>query len=148
MPRLGIHLTSTPRHLRPRTAISLGVLALALTGCAGDAGVHHLSDRRGRLTFGDRGPSVGTAALAACGRLARRFADAYARVAYLRRPPSLPGESPAVARTLRTAALLVPSVRRHLQPRLVGLRIYPLAPGFVLRRRGGRWLITTISIPN
>jgi hypothetical protein len=143
------------------------VVAVALTGCAGEAEVHRPPGVGSRLTFGDRGPSVETAALRAGAALARRFAHAYARAAYRRRPPSLPGESSAVARTLRAAGLVVPPARRHLRPRLAGLRIFPLAPGvlrasaevtdrrdppftigFVLRRRGGRWLITTVSAPN
>ena len=139
-------------------------LALALVGCGGPAPDRHPGHP---LIAGRRGPSPEPAVLSAGADLARRFALAYARAAYRRIPPALPGESAAVARALRAAAGRVPPARRRLRPRLAGLRVWPLGAfalrasaaitdrrdppfsiGFTLRRRGGRWLITTISPPD
>jgi hypothetical protein len=139
-------------------------LALAMAGCGGAGSGRNPGDS---LVAGRRGPSIDPAALSAGAELARRFARAYARAAYMRFAPPLPGESAAVARALSAAADHVPSARRALRPRLAGLQLSPVGAsalrasaaitdrrdppfsiGFVLRRRGGRWLITTVSPPD
>jgi hypothetical protein len=140
------------------------VLALVVASCGGAPSGRHPGDS---LIVGRRGASIEPAALSAGAELASRFARAYARAAYLPFPPPLPGESAAVARALGAAADRVPPARRRLRPRLNGLQLSPLGAtglrasatitdrrdppfsiGFVLRRRGGRWLITTVSPPD
>jgi hypothetical protein len=72
----------------------------------------------------------------------------------------IPGETAA-------AASRVPPARRHLRPRLLGLRLWlgpgrsigaavrivdgrfpPFSVSFTAGRRGGRWVITSISLPD
>jgi len=118
------------------------------------------------MVAGGRGPSIQSAELSDGARLAHEFARGYARSAYRRSAPRLPGESDAVARALALAAERVPPARRHLRPHLIALRIWPLqggalraaawiadrrnppfSIGFTATRRGGRWLVTTVSPP-
>jgi hypothetical protein len=138
--------------------------ALSLAGCGGAGSGRHPGNS---VIAGRRGPSIEPAVLSAGAELAHRFSGAYARAAYRRFPPALPGESAAVARALSAAADNVPPARRPLRPRPAGLRLSPLGAsalrasaaitgrrnppfsiGFVLRRRGSRWLITTVSPPD
>jgi hypothetical protein len=144
--------------------VAATTLACVLAGCGG-AGpeVHPV---RG-LVAGRRGSPGDPALFRAGAELAGRFSRAYARSAYLRLPPPLPGESAAVAGALRAAAERVPPARRRLRPRLTGVQLSrlgasairakatiadrrdpPFSIGFVLQRRGGRWLITTVSLPD
>jgi hypothetical protein len=142
--------------------MATAALAVALAGCGGAASERDPGDT---LVAGRRGPSPESAALRSGAKLADRFARA--PTAYLRSPPPLPGETAAFARALNAAAERVPLARRRLRSRLVGLQLAPLdastlrasaviidrgnppfSIGFTLRRRGGRWLITTISPPD
>lgn len=139
-------------------------LTLALAGCGGASSLRQPGNS---MVAGGRGPSIEPAVLNAGAELARRFARAYARSAYMRSPPSLPGETAGVARALSAAADRVPPTRRRLRPRLTRLHLSPhgastlrasaavtdrrdppFSIGFTLRRRGGRWLITTVSPPD
>ena len=148
--------------LRRRRTLAGIALALALAGCAGRGQVEHADHP---LTAG-RGPSIQTAEVRDGTKLAHAFARSYARGAYRQSPPRLPGESDAVARALALAAERVPPARRHLRPHLIALRIWPLqggalraaawiadrrnppfSIGFTATRRGGRWLVTTVSLP-
>lgn len=152
-----------PAPPRRRSTLSAIALALALAGCAGSGSVGRAEHP---LAVGRRGPSIQSAELSGGAKLVRRFARAYARNAYRRKPPRLPGESARVARALSLAAERVPPGRRHLRPHLAALRIWPLRDGalraaawiadrrnppfsigFTATRRGGRWLVTTVSPP-
>jgi hypothetical protein len=105
--------------------------------------------------------------LAPAARLARRFAVAYARCAYLRRPPRLPGATAAVSREIAFAAQRVPPNRRRLRPRLLSLALQPqgvarlsasaqigdgrsppFSVGFTVNRVGRRWRVVAISPPS
>jgi hypothetical protein len=78
----------------------------------------------------------------------------------------MPGASAPVQRQIAAAADHVPPTRRHLRPRLAELelrvgpdaaliatatvadgRFHPFTVGFSLRRRGGRWLVASVSAP-
>lgn len=104
--------------------------------------------------------------LAAGAHLAKRFAAAYARGAYLRRPLGVPGATASVNRELALAAKRVPPDRRRLRPRLLSLALQPehaatLSAGarigdgrsppfsiaFTVSRVGGRWRVVAISLP-
>jgi hypothetical protein len=119
------------------------------------------------MSAGRRGPSIQSAQLSDGAKLAQEFARSYARSAYRQSPPRLPGESASVARALTLAAGRVPAARRHLRPHLTALRIWPVqggvlraaawiadrrnppfSIGFTATRRGGRWLVTTVSPPD
>jgi hypothetical protein len=148
--------------LRPRLCRACSVLALLpiCLLCAG-CGTRAPSPRDApALLVGRRGGSV------AASQLARRFAAAYARGAYRRRPPRLPGATAAVRRALALAAARVPRSRRRLRPRLLALVLAPQAHGglsasariddghtppfsvgFTVARRGAGWRVTAISPP-
>jgi len=151
---------------RPRRAAAglLALLALSAAACGGTprpAG----GGRAPALLVGRRGTPPSQ--LLGAARTAGRFARAYAIGAYGRRAPDAPGESRMVRRALAAAAGRVPPARRGLHPRLLGLRLRPLGRGelgatarigdgryppftigFTISRRGGRWIVTTISLPD
>ena len=156
------------RHIPPyrrRTAASLGLalLAVALVGCSSsDTDTQAGSS----LLSGTRGGSIAAGQLAAAAHVARRFAYAYARSIYRRRPPRLPGTTAALRRDLSAAASRVPPARRGLHPRalavtlrprgaavLAGMveigdgRSPPFSVGFLVRKQGSRWRVTNISPP-
>ena len=152
------HISSCRR--RVGASLGLVLLAFALVGCAS-------GDTKPRtnpsLLSGRRGGSIRR--LAAAARVARRFADAYARSIYQRRPPRLPDATTALRRDLLAAASRVPPARRGRHPRalaltlrqrgaaLVGVveigdgRSPPFSVGFLVRKRGSRWRVVTISPP-
>lgn len=105
--------------------------------------------------------------LASATRLAKRFASAYARSAYLRRPPQLPGATAVVDREVALAAQRVPRNRRRLRPRLLSLALQPqgvaglsasaqigdgrsprFSVGFTVKHVGHRWRVVSISPPS
>jgi len=152
------------RPARYRQIVAGAALVLVLGGCAESGPDERLQHP---LAAGRRGLSIESAELTAGAMFARRFARIYARNAYLSNPPRLPQESADVARALALAAARVPPARRHLRPHLAALRIWPLrngalraaawiadrrnppfSIGFTATRRGGRWLVTTVSLPD
>ena len=159
------HRTRRAYSRLPAAVVVVSAAAVLLTGCGGAGGPPPSVHGPRRLTRGHRrapvprrrGPAV---------RLAYRFARAYAEGAYRRRPPEIGAEDAAVRRELAAAAARVPPVRRGLRPRLLGLRLWlhasgslgaaarvgdghlpPFSVGFTVGRRGGRWVITSISPP-
>lgn len=150
------------RH-RPSALLALGA-SICLLGCA-SAG--HRDRASASLVAGRRAGPIPAAQLASATRLARRFADAYARSAYLTRPPQLPGATAAVERHLRLAAARVPAIRRGHRPFAGALRLEAHSPGelgasltvkddlapsfsvsFILERRGEHWRVVSISPPS
>ena len=104
--------------------------------------------------------------LASAAVVAERFGRAYARAAYLQRPPRLPGATGAVQAHVRASAAHVPSLRRgrpsrpdsiQLKPEtassldasvvVTGGGVPPFAVGFTVRRTEAGWLVTSISLP-
>jgi hypothetical protein len=156
------------RHISPcrRRAVAsfgLALLAVALVGCSsGDTNTKADSS----LLSGTRGGSLAAEQLAPAARVARRFAYAYARSIYQRRPPRLPGATAALCRDLLAAASRVPPARRGLHPRALAVtlrprgaalagvveigdgRSPPFSVGFFVRKLGSRWRVTTISPPS
>jgi hypothetical protein len=144
-------------------SLGLALLALALVGCASDDPNTHTSSP---LLSGTPGGSIAAGQLAPAARVAHRFAYAYARGIYRRRPPRLPGATAALRRDLLAAASRVPPARRGLHPRafavtlrprgaaLAGVveigdgRSPPFSVGFLVRKQGSRWRVTTISSPS
>ncbi|HVQ59567.1 MAG TPA: hypothetical protein VMS60_11740 [Solirubrobacterales bacterium] len=145
-----------PRYIAPPL-----VAALLLASCGGAESPPTASP----LLRGGKGAPV-TASLVPAARLARRFAVAYARSAYQRRPPRLPGATAALTRRFGLAAAKVPPSRRHLRPRAtaVGLelagattlrgnvevsdgRSRPFSVGFTLRKRAWGWRVISASPP-
>lgn len=116
----------------PRNTALLAALTLLLIGC-GEAADH----RSPSLLAGGRGTSSVAANLQAGGRLAYRFAHAYARTVYRRRPPRLPGTTAELSRRLAQAAAKVPPPRRHFHP---GARSITLTP------RGANTLLGKVEI--
>ena len=152
----------TPSRPGPFLALALGSLLL-MSGC-GSGG--HADPGPSSLVVGRRAAPLPRAQLAAAAGAAWRFADAYARSAYARRPPDLPDATPSVARAVREAAARVPAARRGLHPRVSGLELRPgegaaitaslrLADGvsrpfeigFELRELPGVWRVVSISLP-
>ena len=148
---------------RAGASLGLGLLAVALVGCSsGDTN----PEARSSLLSGSRGGPVTVAQLAPAARIAHRFAFAYARSIYQRRPPRLPGTAAALRRDLAAAASRVPPARRGLRPRALAVTLRPRAAalagvveigdgrsppfsvGFVVRKRGSRWRVVTISPPS
>jgi hypothetical protein len=145
-------------------AVSLVLICALHAGCGASAPSPRAESA---LVAGSAsGPAAGPR-LAPAARLARRFAIAYARCAYLRRPPRLPGAMAAVSREVALAAQRVPPNRRRLRPRLLSLALQPegvaalsasaeigdgrsppFSVGFTLERRVGRWRVVSISPPS
>lgn len=147
---------------RPFALLALGATVLLL-GC-GSTG--HGEPASSSLVAGERAGPIPPAQLAPAARLADRFAAAYARSAYLRRPPSLPGATPDVQRHLLEAAAHVPPARRSRHPRAASVHLEPRAPrvlgasvviddgsappfsiDFTVERRGPVWSVVAISSP-
>jgi hypothetical protein len=106
------------------------------------------------------------AQLASAANVAERFARAYARVAYLRRPTRLPGATGAVQANVRASAAHVPPRRRGRDSRPGSIALEPetassldasvvvtgggvpaFAVGFMVRRTQAGWRVTSISLP-
>jgi hypothetical protein len=153
----------SPCHRRVGVSLGLALLAFALVGCgSADTNTHTSSS----LLSGTRGGSIAAMQLAPVARVARRFAYAYARSIYRRRPPRLPGASTALHRDLLAAASRVPPARRDLHPRALAVtlrprgaalagvveigngRSPPFSVAFLVRKQGSRWRVTTISPPS
>jgi hypothetical protein len=155
------HISSCPR--RVGASLGLALLAFALVGCSSDDGHTHTGSS---LLSGTRGEPVATRQLLPAVRVARRFAAAYARSVYRRRPPRLPGATAALRRDLLTAASRVPRNRRRLHPHALAVILRPrgaalagvvkiadgrspsFSVGFEVRKRGSRWRVVTISPPS
>lgn len=151
---------------RPAGAVALAaapLLVLALGGCGSSA----RSSRSERMLLtGTRHDAIASRQLAPAARLARRFATAYARGVYHRRPAHLPGVTTALEGDLSAAAARVPPARRGLYPRALSVMLEPrsanalaasvrigdghsspFSVGFLVKRRGGRWRVVSISPP-
>lgn len=104
--------------------------------------------------------------LASAAAVAERFGRAYARVAYLQRPPRLPGATDAVQANVRASAAHIPPRRRGRVSRsgpvqleaetassldasvvVTGEGVPPFAVGFTVRRTQAGWRVTSISLP-
>ena len=98
------HISSHRRARMSVRRLGTGVvlaLAIAASGCS--SGVEHASSSPSLLS-GNRGQSVSAEGLSPAAHLADRFAIAYARTVYRRRPPPVPGVTFALARELAAAA--------------------------------------------
>lgn len=160
---------SPGRCLRPRRRASRGLaglaaLAVLCAGCSGSAS-HTSAGSPSLLTGGRGGPRL-PIAVGSAARLAHRFAYAYARSVYRRRPPRLPGATAALHRDLLAAASRVPPARRRLHPHALAVILRPrdaalagvvkiadgrspsFSVGFEVRKRGSRWRVVTISPPS
>ncbi|HKF82091.1 MAG TPA: hypothetical protein VKB23_03925 [Solirubrobacterales bacterium] len=146
--------------LPPPKALLLAA-AVLLAGC----GSTPTRDKQPSLLHGDKsGYSASTFAPAT--RLAQRFASSYARSVYLRRPPRLPGATPALTVQLAQAATRVPPSRRNLRPHAVAIDLTPVgrtalrgnveiadgrspifSVGFTLRRSPAGWRVVSASPP-
>jgi len=153
----------SPCRRRAGASFGLALLAVALVGCSSD---DTNTQAGSSLLSGTRGGSLAAKQLAPAARVARRFAYAYARSIYQRRPPPLPGASAALRRDLLAAASRVPPARRGLHPRALAVtlrprgaalagvveigdgRSPPFSVGFLVRKLGSRWGVTTISPPS
>jgi hypothetical protein len=148
----------------PRRFLALALGSLLLMSGCGSGG--HTEPSPSSLVVGRRAAPIPRAQLAAAAGTAWRFAAAYARSAYSRRPPRLPDASPAVERAVHEAAARVPDARRGLRPRVSGLELRPtegreiaasvrvadgVSPpfevGFLLREGPGGWRVVSISLP-
>lgn len=148
---------------RAGASVGLALLAFSLLGCSsGDANTHTHSS----LLSGRRGGWTAAAQLVPAARLAHRFAFAYARSIYRRHPPRLPGTTAALRRDLLAAASRVPPTRRGLRPHALAVTVRPrgaalagvvrigdgrspaFSVGFLVRKRGSRWRVVTISPPS
>jgi hypothetical protein len=152
----------SPCRRRAGASLGLALLAVALVGCSSaDTNTQAGSP----LLSGTRGESIASNQLAPAARVARRFASAYARSIYRRRPPWLPGVTAALRRDLSAAASRVPPARRGLHPRALAVtlrprgaalagvvrigdgRSPPFSVGFLVRKQRSRWRVVTISPP-
>jgi hypothetical protein len=139
------------------------VLAVAFVGCS--SGDQHTSASSSLLS-GTRRGAIAAEQLAPAARLARRFAAAYARTVYRRRPARLPGATAALRRDLAAASSRVPPARRGLHPRALAVTVEPrdaatlaaeveigdghsppFSVGFLVKRSGSRWRVVAISPP-
>jgi hypothetical protein len=153
----------SPCRHRAGASLGLALLAFALGGCSsGDTNTQADSS----LLSGTRGTSIASGRLAPAARLSRHFAYAYARSIYRRKPPRLPGATAALRRDLLAAASRVPPARRGLHPHALAVtlrprgaalagvveigdgRSPPFSVGFLVRKQGSRWRVTTISPPS
>ena len=148
----------------PRVAFLLAVgVSVLLLGCA-TAG--HVDRASSSLVAGERAGPMSRAQLASAAAVAGRFARAYARTAYLQRPPRLPGATGAVQAHLRASAAHVPTRRRGRDSRAGPIRLEPrtassldasvvvrgggipaFAVGFTVGRTQAGWRVTSISLP-
>lgn len=156
--------TATSPRRQPVVALAsvLLVIGLLQPGCGASAP----SKRPGSEPLAGGKGAVLDPELARGARLAQRFAAAYARSAYRRKPPPLPGAIVAVRRSLLAAAARVPEARHQLHPRARGLalqahnrttlaasvrvsdgRFPSFSVGFTVRRVGNRWRVIAISPP-
>lgn len=169
------HYSSTPKRCPggkppravvgpPRIAFLLAAGAsVLLLGCA-TAG--HVDRASSSLVAGVRAGPMSRVQLALAAAVAERFARAYARAAYLQRPPRLPGATGAVQAHLRASAAHVPPRRRgrasragsiQLEPEtassldasvvVTGGGVPPFAVAFTVRRTRAGWRITSIFLP-
>jgi hypothetical protein len=156
-------LIATARPAFPCLFASLAiVLATAAAGCSSNSGP---SPDSASLLTGDRRANVAQY-FAPAARIAHRFAVAYARSVYLRRPVRLPGVTAALAHRLATAAARVPPARRGLHPWALAValrprdaktlagaveigdgRSPPFSVGFLVKQLGSRWRVISISPP-
>lgn len=154
------------RHADPRCLASLALLSVAIPGCS--AATSAPSQEPSALLSGQVGVGVlPPAHLAPAARLAHRFAYAYARIAYRRDPPRLPGATASVERRVALAASRVPSGRRRLRPHAANVEVELRGPttllgaieiadgasphfsvGFVVKRRHHVWRVIAISPPS
>jgi len=148
---------------RPGRVLGLALGSLLLMSGCGAVG--HTDPRPASLVVGRRAAPIPRAQLAAAAGTAWRFAAAYARVAYERRPPALPDATAAVGRAVREAAARVPADRRSLRPQVSGLELRPegravvasvritdgasrpFEVGFRLRGSPEGWRVVSISLP-
>lgn len=160
------HIPPLRRARMPVRCLVTGVgLVLAITASGCSSGVEHASSSSPLLS-GDRGQPVVVERLSPATHLADRFAHAYARTLYRRRPPRLPGVTSALARELAAAATRVPTARRGLRPRALSVSLQrrdartlagtveigdgrspPFSVGFLVELRGSRWRVVSISSP-
>lgn len=151
---------------RPAGAVALiaaPLLVLALGGCGSSARSSH-SERM--LLTGTGQDAIASRQLAPAAGLAQRFATAYARGVYHRRPAHLPGVTTALKRDLSAAAAKVPPTRRGLHPRALSVMLEPrsanslaatvrigdghsppFSVGFLVERRRAGWRVVSISPP-
>ncbi|HVX32167.1 MAG TPA: hypothetical protein VHA80_03420 [Solirubrobacterales bacterium] len=145
-------------------AILAATIVAALAGCGGDARSSASSVAGSALAAGHQArvpQRVGAVGLA------RRFARAYAEGVYRARPPQVRGETGSVRAALRAGASRVPTARRGLRSRLLGLelslrpgggltatarvgdgRFRPFSVAFTVSRLGGQWLVSAASLPD
>lgn len=148
----------------PRFAFLLAIgAAVLLLGCS-TAG--HVDRASSSLVAGGRAGPMSRVQLALAARVAERFGKAYARAAYLRRPPRLPGATEAVQGHVRASAAHVPLARRsrnsvagsiQLQPEtasklratvvISAKRVRTITVEFVVERTLSGWRVTAISPP-
>lgn len=152
---------------RLRRGVPGAAALLAAGSLLGGCGAEVPSSASGGAEFvvGTRSGALPAAPLDAA-HFAARFANAYARNAYLSRPPRLTGTTAAVQGALVLAARRVPPGRRRLHPHLLGLtlaphgaralegsaqigdgRSPPFTVGFTVGRVGYRWRVIAISLP-
>ncbi len=150
----------------PRRALTLPALAAALliSGCGGSPST--TKSRSSSLVTGRRAAPIPPPQLAAATAAARAFAHAWVPTIYLRRPPRLPGTSPAVHQAQLVEAARVPAGRRGLRPRPAGLELKVAGRNLVeidvhvvdgrsptfsigasLARRSTGWQVVSISTP-
>lgn len=137
--------------------------AVLLLGCS-TAG--HVDRASSSLVAGVRAGPMSRAQLASAAEVAERFGRAYARAAYLQRPPRLPGATGAVQANVRASAAHLPPRRRgrssrpgsiQLEPEtasslgasvvVTGGGVPPFAVGVTVRRTQAGWRVTSISLP-
>lgn len=106
------------------------------------------------------------AQLASAAAVADRFGRAYARAAYLQRPPRLPGATGAVQAHVRASAAHVPRGRSGRSSRTGSIRLESetasslaasvvitgggvpsFAVGFTVQKTQAGWRVTSISLP-
>ncbi len=145
------------------TPLVVVALALLLASCGGDG----RDSRPPRLLHGTRSELLELSDQAAAAQLGTRFARAYARTAYLRHPPRLPGVTTALADQLSQVAARVPEGRRHLRPRALKVSLEPtsrtslrgsvqigdghsppFSVGFAVEKRHSRWRVVSASPPS
>jgi hypothetical protein len=153
----------SPCRRRAGASFGFALLAVAIVGCSsGDTHTRTSSS----LLSGTRGGSIAAGQRPPAARVARRFAYAYARSIYQRRPTRLPGATAALRRDLLAAASRVPPARRGLRSRALAVtlrprgaaltgvveigdgRSPPFSVGFLVQKLSSRWRVTTISPPS